>query len=102
MVKLEFVHIPKTGGTSIEHTYNEYKFGKFSINCIGTENKDCNSFWHNCQPINRMYNNSKTFCVIRNPIDKLISEIKYRDRKRNKINNKYYFVIQLIFYLTII
>jgi hypothetical protein len=85
---LEFIHIPKTGGSVIEETYREMCFGRFAK--IKTQkrfyyNNSLVNFWHKCDPLPKLYKNSKLFCVIRNPIDRFISQIKYE----YFINKKY-------------
>ena len=85
--KVSFLHIPKNAGTYIEKVGKEngYEWGiynkttqkeKSNINC---------THWH--VPPKYMkgvgkdyYKNSSTFCVLRNPYERIISEFKYINR----------------------
>lgn len=76
-LKLRFIHIPKTGGTSIENAAIKLNlnWGRFDNNLKSYNN--C-APWHCPQMLNNY-----TFCVIRNPYDRFISQF-YHD---NKIEN---------------
>lgn len=71
---LQFVHIPKTAGSSIENTYLYKCWGCWSQG----KSRNC-SFWHEHNPVHIPIDNSDTFCVIRNPYDRLLSEYKYKN-----------------------
>lgn len=80
---LQFIHIPKVAGESIEETYIEKEWGRrggkfFSIAKQTTKlplRGQC-SFWHNHDNyIHKM--SCKTFCVVRDPVDRIISSYKY-------------------------
>jgi hypothetical protein len=76
--KLEFVHIPKTAGTSIEDLGNlyNYKWGRHFKNYAITKPIKGVSSWHNH---NFKKENEKTyFTIVRNPYDRIISSYKYR------------------------
>ena len=74
---LEYVHIPKNAGTSIENLGNRFgiKWGRFNTNYGSTCDK-CNYYiWHT--PCFRMDDNVDYFTTIRNPYDRIISEFYY-------------------------
>ncbi len=77
--KFTFIHIPKTGGTSIENSLyiNGINVGRFANKKKVLFQRDkykCDSLWH--IPYKKFVNNS--FCIIRNPYERIISEYKYR------------------------
>lgn len=62
-----FIHIPKTGGTSILHKINSFfKISEYKIQHHSASEYD----FH-------MWENSFSFCVIRNPFERLVSHWKY-------------------------
>jgi hypothetical protein len=73
--KLEFIHIPKTGGSSIEKLGKKYNinWGMYNKNYL-IETKKSSSIWHQ---ISFLYKNNN-FTLIRNPYDRIISEFFYR------------------------
>lgn len=82
---LEFIHIPKTAGTTIENVANEnnVKWGRFKPEHNAHKNNKRCVYWHT--PPKHFGNDSffkkdSTFCVFRNPYDRLVSEFKYRNR----------------------
>ena len=79
--KLKFIHIPKTGGTSIENAAknNNLLWGRFDTSLKSYKNI---SAWHCPQKIPHY-----CFCVIRNPFDRIISQF-YHDNKNNDYNKK--------------
>lgn len=88
MSTLEFVHIPKTGGVSIVFTYSEYQWGHLADRDKVREKiphydlRDCGppcSFWHHHGLIETLYQGSHTFCVIRNPLDRILSEYRFQN-----------------------
>ena len=90
---LEFIHIPKNAGTTIENVANDknIKWGRFKPehrNKVGT--KKC-TYWH-VPPkhfyLNNYYDSDDTFCVIRDPRDRMVSEYSYRHKGQTDKNNK--------------
>lgn len=99
--KLIFVHIPKNGGTSIEKSLNlehlENLYSKTPIKYSGmsidksrfTSNKELDDMWYRtpqhltAEQIRKLYpivfNNPeyKSFAIVRNPYDRLVSEWAY-------------------------
>lgn len=85
---LEFVHIPKTAGTTIENIANEknIKWGRMKPShrdYLKPDHPNC-TYWH--LPPKYFYNDSHyhkdndgTFCVIRDPFDRIVSEYKYKN-----------------------
>ena len=73
--ELEFIHIPKTGGTSIENLGKKYniKWGQFN-NIYMVEKSTGRSLWRNPYYIY----NKNNFTIVRNPYDRIISEFFYR------------------------
>jgi hypothetical protein len=75
-MSLQFVHIPKTGGMSIQCTYKEQRWGSWF-----PHNKRCEaSICHICHDhviMKNAFQNKKTFCVVRNPYDRLFSEYRF-------------------------
>ena len=76
--ELVFLHIPKTGGTSLSNAYGRMFIGRNytkSAKAVG-----CTSYWH--IPPRRFeknpYEGKKVFCVVRDPVDRAISEFKMR------------------------
>ena len=94
--KLVFIHIPKTGGTSIEKVFWPLKFMKSEKNLFGGfineyENKYQTGGlqhlkWHQIsQEIgDQKLNDYYKFSIIRNPYDKAVSQYEYL-KKRNDL-----------------
>ena len=85
--KLQFIHIPKNAGTSIENL--GYKFGikwgrfiPFYKYKYKTSNNIKCSHWHN--PYFTREDNTDYFTVVRNPYDKIISEFYYDNGHTNE------------------
>ena len=84
-INLKFIHVPKTGGTSIENAAknNNLLWGRFDKTLKSFKNI---SPWHSPQEIN-----SKCFCVIRDPFDRFISQFYHENKVDNynseKLNN---------------
>lgn len=82
---LKFIHIPKTGGTSIEESAkkNNLLWGKFDTSLKSYKNI---SAWH-CPQEMQPY----CFCVVRNPFDRFISQFYHENSVNNynseKLNN---------------
>lgn len=79
------MHIPKTGGSAVEYAGQRagHAWGRFDTfyDAVGRGNEDkvCGSPWH--EPF--QYNlwpaiEQTSFCVIREPVDKLLSEFNFR------------------------
>lgn len=106
---LLFIHIPKTGGTYVENLLKEsgYHVGiydKFLESCNkcklpkvnGKKKSKCKcKFWHIPPKYNSKinFNNFITFTIVRNPIDRFVSEFNYNkygdlERYSKKLNSK--------------
>lgn len=83
MVNLEFLHIPKNAGSTIENLgrKNNIFWGQFNNTKNAAEPSSC-SLWHN--PTREF--DTPTFCVVRDPFDRMLSEYKFwaRVNGRNK------------------
>eukprot|EP00438_Fugacium_kawagutii_P023976 Skav204021 [mRNA] locus=scaffold229:36511:37692:+ [translate_table: standard] len=93
---LKFIHIPKTAGTKIE-SMGEWGRGDGNLTCLGkqrchqfrhrqccfpTHTKDVNcSVWHTPPTddplLAKSYSRCNTFCVVRHPISRWISEYQW-------------------------
>ena len=82
--KLLFMHIPKTAGSYIEEVCKDAGIflGKYDNRLKLNLQKKCN-FWHLPPKYNKNINFKKfiTFAVLRDPIDRLISEYNYQKGK---------------------
>lgn len=81
-VELEFIHIPKTGGTSIElwGKANGFRWGKYDDSFRGDKKSGklhCNR-WHLPQNVSM-----ESFCVVRQPFERLQSEFRHRTCEKN-------------------
>ena len=86
---LEFIHIPKNAGTTIENIANEknIKWGRMKPSHqehINTKFGDC-TYWHippkHFSSSSPYYTDEHgTFCVIRDPYERIVSEYKYRNK----------------------
>ena len=89
LMNYKFIHITKTGGTSIEeYAYNNgINWGKYDMELYQLFNKE--GFWH--IPLeyysNEIINKYKFLCVVRNPYSRIISEINYLIHSKH-ISNK--------------
>jgi len=99
--RVEFIHIPKTGGTTIESiglayglNWGMYRFGNYSgYDAVAGHNDVWLSAHHvppaeASWPIRKLYSSAeRIFCITRNPYDRLTSEYKYRleNRKRQDL-----------------
>lgn len=97
--KLDFIHIPKTAGTTIEQAalQSGYRWGKYKpvrkkkmLDNPSDTSRRC-SRWHkpykHIYPKHEYMNKSNTFCVFRDPVERLISE--YGHYKRNSKATNY-------------
>jgi len=80
-IKLKFMHIPKTAGTSIENAAknNNLLWGRFDTTLKSSKNI---SAWHCPQEIPPYY-----FCVIRDPFARFISQF-YHDNEIKNYNSE--------------
>ena len=98
-IKVLFIHIPKTGGTSVErYLQNKFNVNLFKENLYSIhETFNNHSYQH--MTYNEIYNNrirfnvkfdnlSIIFAVVRNPYERLISELFYRKFINTKMNAK--------------
>ena len=91
---LEFIHIPKNAGTTIENIAEEknVKWGRFKPEHRESVQSDTCSYWHTPpKQFNEdsYYKKDETFCVIRDPVDRMVSEYAYRHKGMPNKNNKY-------------
>ena len=90
---LEFIHIPKNAGTTIENIANEndVKWGRFNTihkNDVGDVH--C-SYWHippKYMKDDNLYEKDETFCVMRDPYSRIVSEFAYQNQRDPTKNNK--------------
>lgn len=92
---LEFIHIPKNAGTTIENIAEKknVKWGRFKPEHMESVQSDVCSYWHTPPKqfnSNSFYNNDETFCVIRDPVDRMVSEFAYRHKGKKERNDKVY------------
>ena len=88
---LSFLHIPETAGSTIETLSIDWKKKR----CGQGENgvvwkRACD--WHtpprDIHPRERLYPSAQTFCVVRDPVDRLLSEYKFENRgSRDKLRD---------------
>jgi hypothetical protein len=86
---LEFIHIPKNAGTTIENIANEknIKWGRMKPShkdYVHTNDSPNCSYWHvppKYFSTSSHYATDKdgTFCIVRNPYERMVSEYKYRN-----------------------
>lgn len=85
---LEFIHIPKNAGTTIENVANEgdVKWGRFKPeHREHTSNRKC-TYWHTPPKYfgeDSYYNGDETFCIVRDPFERMVSEFKYRNTDKS-------------------
>lgn len=87
---LEFIHIPKNAGTTIENIANEknIKWGRMKPDHRDHVKENKCDYWHippkEFDRTSHYYRDPDgTFCVIRNPYDRMVSEYKYRNKDSN-------------------
>jgi hypothetical protein len=93
--RLFYIHVPKTGGTAIENMGREigYSWGRFDRHYDGLpgdghpkgSNVACGtggSPWHEPFHYAKRPGPQQTFCVIREPIEKILSEYNFRANSR--------------------
>ena len=90
---LEFIHIPKNAGTTIENIADKknVKWGRFKPEHMKSVKSDKCSYWHTPPKHfneDSYYKNDDTFCVIRDPVDRMVSEYAYRHKNMPELNNK--------------
>ena len=90
---LEFIHIPKNAGTTIENIANDknVKWGRFKPEHKKKVATNKCTYWH-VPPkhfyLNNFYDSDDTFCVFRDPRDRMVSEYSYRHKGKMDKNNK--------------
>lgn len=78
-----FIHIPKNAGSYIEEIgkANGYKWGKYNENTERDSNDIPCNHWHippkYMKDVGKNEYNNKTFCIIRDPYERMISEYKW-------------------------
>ncbi|MBB3140387.1 sulfotransferase family 2 domain-containing protein [Halomonas organivorans] len=84
-VFLYYSHVPKTGGTSVEHFFRDNGFGVFEKDpgLQGTLNNHrfCSPQHAEAERVKRNFNIGKfdyIFATVRHPVDRVVSEYKYR------------------------
>ena len=88
---LTFLHIPETAGSTIETLSIDWKKKRCGKNENGVVwKRACD--WHtpprDIQPRERLYPAAETFCVVRDPLDRLLSLYKFEHRgSRQKLHD---------------
>mmetsp|Transcript_8431 Transcript_8431/g.27619 ORF Transcript_8431/g.27619 Transcript_8431/m.27619 type:complete len:318 (+) Transcript_8431:130-1083(+) len=74
--RLGFLHIPKTGGTAVEVWAKDkgLLWGKHDASLVGGKKETGCNAWHTPQ---RLFTR-ESFCVVRKPFDRLVSEYRHR------------------------
>ena len=80
---LSFLHIPETAGSTIETLSIDWKKKRCGQGEAGVVwRRAC--AWHtpprDIHPRERLYPAQQTFCVVRDPLDRLLSEYKFENR----------------------
>ena len=80
---LTFLHIPETAGSTIETLSIDFKKKRCGLREHGVVwKRACD--WHtpprDLVPRERLYPAAQTFCVVRDPLDRLLSEYKFENR----------------------
>ena len=89
---IEFIHIPKNAGTAIENAAKEQgvRWGRFKPEHREFVKDGICNYWH-VPPKkfkdNNYYQKDQTFCVIRNPFSRIVSEYAYRHARTPQKNN---------------
>lgn len=81
--RYEFLHIPKTGGSSIEESLKDVGILAGRHDRAQVKKGTCN--WHSR---NRADKTSHTWCVVREPLARFVSEHNYRARDSRNANFK--------------
>jgi hypothetical protein len=88
---LTFLHIPETAGSTLETLSMDWKKKRCGLREHGVVwRRACD--WHtpprDIHPRERLYPSQQTFCVIRDPLDRLLSEYKFEHRgSRDKLRD---------------
>lgn len=90
---LEFIHIPKNAGTTIENIAKDkgVKWGRFNPDDRNYITEGNCTYWHIPPKYFRdgsKYENDETFCVMRDPYQRIISEYAYRHKNMPEMDNK--------------
>lgn len=89
---VEFIHIPKNAGTTIENIGKKsgVKWGRFKPEHQNFLNDPICNYWH-VPPVyfnkGSFYDTDNTFCVIRDPFSRIISEYAYRHKDDPNMDN---------------
>lgn len=89
---VEFIHIPKNAGTTIENIAKKkgVRWGRFKPEHQQFLNTKLCNYWH-VPPVyfneGSFYDTDSTFCVLRNPFSRIISEYAYRYREDPNMDN---------------
>ena len=90
---MEFIHIPKNAGSTIEHLAIEkdIRWGRFKPEHRDFLDEYACSYWHvppkHFKSGNFYQNSEDNFCVIRNPLSRIISEYAYQHSNEHHKNN---------------
>lgn len=103
IINILLIHIPKTGGTSIEnYFYNNYKikrtintffsYNNLTLNKHSLQHSTYLEFYEHKDYFEIDFDKSKIITVVRNPYDRIISDLFFYklitiDFDKNKINN---------------
>ena len=93
--EMTFIHIPKNAGTFIEELGKEngYKWGIYNDFTKKPKPNNRCSHWHIPPRYfkdddKKYFKNSKSFCIFRDPHERIISEFKYINRRNKNIVTK--------------
>lgn len=102
-LNLLFIHIPKTGGTVIENElkklYNETLFGTsflldYPYNTVNYQHQFYSTIYNYKNRLNIDFNNIKIFSIVRNPYDRIISDLLWWGKiKKDYTSEQVYDVI---------
>uniref|UniRef100_A0A7S3Z7U4 Sulfotransferase domain-containing protein n=1 Tax=Lotharella globosa TaxID=91324 RepID=A0A7S3Z7U4_9EUKA len=81
-VTLQFIHIPKCAGSSVEDMGAEYGFswGRHNLQdtVLRAEHPKCmGAQYYHGVPVGKKSESTKTFCIVRDPYERTISQIKW-------------------------
>ena len=92
---VNFIHIPKNAGTYIEDLgkENDYAWGRHNRVTEKDSNNISCSHWHVPPRYMKdkganLYKDSHTFCVLRDPYERIVSEFKYAYRAKKEFITK--------------
>lgn len=83
---IQFVHIPKTAGTAIEDAYAPLGWGRHEFPSLIHKLLPWKPTpWHSPEQIRKANNGRPSFCVIRDPFKRIISEYCYRCTQKHRL-----------------